>query len=273
MINVKKSYNNKSSNRLIYFIKNDLFVSKIVLLFIVSISMISIYRIDSRFNNKIQSFVFDATMHTMNVSYYIPNTIKYILLQFTEYYNIKHKYDTIMREYKLLDPHLIEKLESENKKLYALLDFIEDNQIKSHITTKLVTSSKNKFGKSAFIALGTNNGIQNDQAVVNENGLIGKIVNATESSARIMFITDINFRATVITEETNQKSIIYGSDDYLLKLKYLNESVKLRIGEKVLTTGNSPNFAPGLLIGRVVSNYEVKPEFNWSGIEFVTIVM
>lgn len=165
-------------------------------------------------------------------------------------------------------------LESENQSLHALLNVKLDP---SHrfITSRVIADSGNAFVKSAIIAAGKDDGVQKGQAVLSGDGLVGRIIESGQSSARILLLTDVNSRVPVLLEGSRQKAILSGKNTDLLELKYLPEDIDVKEGTRIVTSGNGGMFMPGLPIGQVVMKDGapyVKPYADISRISHVRIV-
>lgn len=166
-------------------------------------------------------------------------------------------------------------MEAENNLLRQLLNVVPA-QKHSYITARVVSDLGGPYAHSALIAGGTQAGIQKDQAVVNENGLVGRVVEAGNTSARVLLLADINSRVPVITEKSREKSILSGSNDDLPTLSYLAAGSKVAVGERVVTTGDGGIFPSGIAVGIVTSTdrgaVKVQPFVDPAKIEYVSVV-
>ena len=142
-------------------------------------------------------------------------------------------------------------LEAENQSLHALLN-VKPEPSHKFITARIVGDSGNAFVKSAIVAAGQNDNVSTGQAVLSGEGLVGRIIEAGQNSARVLLLTDVNSRVPVMLEGTLQKAILAGTNTDTPILKYLPEDTDVKEGTRVLTSGNGGMFKPGLPIGTIV---------------------
>ncbi|NBX04272.1 MAG: rod shape-determining protein MreC, partial [Alphaproteobacteria bacterium] len=96
-----------------------------------------------------------------------------------------------------------QEMETETQALRGLLKVVPP-RIASYVTAPVVSDLGGPYVHSALVGGGSENGIGKDRAVINENGLVGRVVEVGESSARVLLLTDINSRVPVMVESTRQ---------------------------------------------------------------------
>ncbi|MFO0388206.1 MAG: rod shape-determining protein MreC [Alphaproteobacteria bacterium] len=173
------------------------------------------------------------------------------------------KWQTVARE-----------MEAENRTLRNMLHVIPQ-QHKSYITVRIVSDIAGPFVHAALVNGGTQAGIKQDQAIIAEGGLVGRVVEAGERSARVLLLTDINSRVPVVTEVSREKSIMMGRGHELPSLSYLAAGSKVAVGERVVTSGDGGIFPPGIPVGIVSSvdgGLRVKPLVDPAKTAFVSAV-
>ncbi len=142
-------------------------------------------------------------------------------------------------------------LESENQSLHALLNVKPDPQHR-FITARVIGDSGNAFVKSALAAAGENDGVYKGQAVLSGDGVVGRVIEAGNTSSRILLLNDFNSRVPVLVEGSRQKAILAGTNEDMPILKYLPSDTDIAEGTRIITSGNGGLFMPGLPIGTVV---------------------
>jgi rod shape-determining protein MreC len=160
-------------------------------------------------------------------------------------------------------------LYSENLRLKNLLNFALSRSDWEYVTTRI--TAINKRG-SAFIAVGTDHGIQNNQLVINENGLVGKVIDVGKSSARLLLLNDKNFRIPIMMVSSGMKAIAVGSNSDYLQLSYLPSQIKIKEGELVVTIGDNNSVLPEIYVGHIAKDNRVKTNINLGQIDFVSII-
>ena len=119
-------------------------------------------------------------------------------------------------------------------------------------------------------------GIATGQAVIGADGLVGRVVEAGQGSARVLMLTDINSRVPVISESSREKSIAAGNNSETLSLDYVATGSEMKVGERLLTSGDGGVFPPGIPVGIISSiqngNVLVEPVTDWSRLEYISAV-
>jgi len=144
-------------------------------------------------------------------------------------------------------------LEAENKSLRDLLNVKIEPHYKT-ITARTLADNGNAFAKSILISAGSKDGVQKGQAVMASEGLIGRVVEAGQHSARVLLITDINSRVPVLVEDTRQHAILAGSNETSTSLLHLPPDSNVKEGVRVITSGHGGMFPHGLVIGRIAQD-------------------
>lgn len=163
----------------------------------------------------------------------------------------------------------------ENKHLRKLLNFIGEPKA-SYITARVVGDTGGSFLRSAIINVGENHRVRKGQAVINDKGLVGRIIEVGERSARILLVTDLNSRIPVITSESRERGILAGDNTENPQLLYLPEDTNVEVGEMIVTSGDGDLFPSNQPIGIVYykdkDNVIIRPFVEWSRLEYVTVV-
>ncbi|HUI16323.1 MAG TPA: rod shape-determining protein MreC [Alphaproteobacteria bacterium] len=166
-------------------------------------------------------------------------------------------------------------LGAQNRALSAALKFVPRGEERS-ITGRVIADSGGAFVRSLLIDAGARDGVAKGQAVVVGQGLIGRIAEVGEVSARALLITDLNSRIPVVVETTRDHAILAGDNTDLPRLLYLPPNLALQPGTRIVTSGDGGAFPPGLPIGTIASVGEggprVQPFANWSRVEYVRII-
>lgn len=170
---------------------------------------------------------------------------------------------------------LAKDMEAENKALRAMLNVVPAKK-NHYITAPIVSDMGGPYVRSALIGGGSQHGIKKDQAVVGERGLVGRVVEAGESSARVLLLTDINSRIPVVAEKSGEKIILVGNNNDLPTLSYLSPNSNIAVGERIVTSGDGGVFPRGLPVGIVTSAEKgavrVQPFVDMNSIEYVSAV-
>ena len=165
-------------------------------------------------------------------------------------------------------------LEAENKSLRELMNVKIDPQ-HTYITARILSDGSSSFAKSLLVAAGEADGVKKGQAVIAGDGLIGRVIETGENSARILLITDINSRVPVLVEGSGQQAIFAGQNTNDGTLVHLPGESQVSVGQRLVTSGIGGIFPVGLPVG-LISNteggIEIEPFADFNRLMHVRIV-
>ncbi len=141
-------------------------------------------------------------------------------------------------------------LEAENKSLRELMNVKIEPQ-HTYITARILSDSASSFAKSLLVSAGTEDGVRSGQAVIAGDGLIGRVIEAGQKTARVLLITDMNSRVPILIEDSRQQAIFSGQNTHNGTLVHLPPESKVSEGARVITSGVGGVFPVGLPVGLV----------------------
>lgn len=167
------------------------------------------------------------------------------------------------------------RLEADNKTLQALLNVVPRPAVTFN-TARVIADAGSSFSQSLILNAGRAEGIRVGQAVVSDDGFVGRIINVGARSSRVLLITDINSRIPVVVETTRIRAVMAGSNSDRPRLIHLPPSARVSPGERIVTSGHGGAFPPGLPIGVVAAvtdvGVEIQPFAQREKLEFVRAV-
>lgn len=152
-----------------------------------------------------------------------------------------------------------EELAKENESLKALLQLKNESKY-DVLSAQIIGRDPSLWFDSAIINRGSLDGVKLNMPIVNNGGLIGRVVAVSPITAQINLITkEKSGMGGVIGElgTSNALGVVSGNGKgELLEMGYIPGTIEVQVGEMVYTTGQDGIYPPGLKIGEVV---EVKP--------------
>jgi rod shape-determining protein MreC len=144
----------------------------------------------------------------------------------------------------------------ENLRLHQLLSLKDHLQLKT-TSARVIGRDTSNWWKSIQIDRGNNDGLTKDLAVLNADGLIGKVISVTKGEARVLLLTDPNCKASALLQDSRESGVVSGSESAFsseprLQMTFVDRKAKIRQGEAVITSGLGGVFPKGILIGTVV---------------------
>ncbi len=166
-------------------------------------------------------------------------------------------------------------LESENKSLRKLLNMAPSPEY-DHIGARVLSDAGNTYAKSILVSAGENQGILKGAAVLAQDGLIGRVVEVSDKTSRILLVTDFNSRVTVVIENTSQHAIMAGSNQETPRLIHIPQESEIAENARVITSGYGGVYPHGLPVGRIkispTGGYEVVLFANLDTLQNIKII-
>ena len=166
-------------------------------------------------------------------------------------------------------------LEAENRSLRSLVHLAELPQANA-VTTRVIAESGGVFAQSIIVDAGKEDGVGIDSIAMTGNGVIGRTMNVSTSSAHVLLLTDVNSRIPVVIENSRHRGILAGDNSPQPQLLYLPDDASISVGERVLTSGDAGIYAPGLPVGIVVAvqphNIRIQPFADLRRLDFVQLI-
>lgn len=163
---------------------------------------------------------------------------------------------------------LFEELQRENAALRAALKLSPRGSggIRAEVISR--GSAASGWLQTARIDKGERDGVRKSAPVVNENGLVGRILETTDRTADILLLADPNSKVSchIEREGISANGILSGggfSAGAALELSgmakpltvdYLGKDIELRVGDRILTSGLGGVFPRGLPIGEIMES-------------------
>jgi rod shape-determining protein MreC len=92
--------------------------------------------------------------------------------------------------------------------------------------------------------------------VMNERGLVGRVVGVANGASRVLLLTDIASRTPVMIDRTNARAILTGDGGPNPKLEYLRGVDPIKEGDRVVTSGDGGVVPRGLPVGAAVKGLD-----------------
>jgi rod shape-determining protein MreC len=150
----------------------------------------------------------------------------------------------------------------ENDRLHQLLDLPRQDGFEL-ISATVLAREQAGFTHRILINRGSRSGIQNHDPVICVEGLIGKVVEVTASTAQVILLNDPSFRARIrLTRNQVEGMLTYDYDRHAYLMKNVPISTEISLGDTVVTAGLESLFPPGLPIG-MVSEFKKTTGLFW----------
>lgn len=109
-----------------------------------------------------------------------------------------------------------------------------------------------------MLKAGTNDGVFVGQAVMDEGGLLGQIIDVQPNLSTVLLVTDPAHAVPVMLQRNGVRLMASGSGrNNLLDVVNVPLSTDIKVGDVVVTSGLGGRFSPGLPVGRII---KVRPD-------------
>jgi len=178
-----------------------------------------------------------------------------------------HNYDVLEKEYNelslkyqeaSLQLNAAQEAVQENERLKESLDARSRYESLDPIYARVIARAPGQWFETFSINRGKNDGVSTGMAVVNGDGLVGRVYEAGNNYAKVICIIDTRSAVACMVQSTRDNGIMRGeitqsaarAECYVYYLPSLNNVVP---GDTVITSGTDSLFPKGLHIGAVTA--------------------
>lgn len=141
------------------------------------------------------------------------------------------------------------------------------------------------FSWTVTLDVGSDDGIQRDQTVINGDGLVGRVTTVGPSTSTVLLAIDPDFTVGTRMEKSSELGFATGRGDRSLHVQLLNGKAKIKKGDRLVTFGSQADkpFVPGVPVGKVVRvdptggdltrTLQVRPYVRFSRLDIVGVVV
>jgi rod shape-determining protein MreC len=177
-------------------------------------------------------------------------------------------------------------VERENQELREMLRFAQTRpglELRgAQIVARVIGQESSNFLDYIMLDLGQVHGIKIGMPVVTDQGLVGRISEVTNTTSKVLLITDSNSAVNAILQSSRLNGVIRGLPSGDLVMDYILQGEVFSIGEVVLTSAEGGGFPKGIPIGQVVEIRQrdidvfqqavVHPTVDFPSLELVMVV-
>lgn len=271
-------------------IKTKHIVIGIIFIIILILLIFSLTLKEDRQLNKFESLIKDTVTSVEKVVFY---PFKFVINKIDDYKELKDirkKYQELLPEVERIDSLLTENIEL-RKQLESMKEELNiDYTINGYefLNATVISRNVSHWYNTITIDKGTYNGVTTDMVVVNNKGLIGKVISTTTFTSDVKLLTtaDTNNKISVTISNGNNKinGLIknYNYQNNYLEVEGVSNTESVSLEDYVYTSGLGGIFPSGILIGKVkevtTDEYDltkiiyVEPIANFDDINYVAIL-
>ena len=173
------------------------------------------------------------------------NNYFYLVSVSKENERLKLEVDKLVNE----NNELIEGI-SRQKRLEGLMAYQGDRK-KNSLVASVIGRDATQWSKVLIIDKGSLQGVKKYLAVVTNSGVIGQIIYAGPNTSKVLLTIDSRSAVDSIFQDSRVSGVVVGTGEEQCQIKYVPSNAKIKVGDRVLSSGLGGVFPKGLFIGTV----------------------
>jgi rod shape-determining protein MreC len=148
-----------------------------------------------------------------------------------------------------------EEARQENERLRSLVamsESIGEDAGFRFIGARVTARTPEFLANILYVDRGSKHGVGVNAPVLSGDGIVGRVVLVTERYSQVQLITNPDASVGAMLDESRTPCVLTGAGDVLLTMNYISNTLPVRVGEVVLSSGLDGIFPKGILIGTVV---------------------
>ena len=145
----------------------------------------------------------------------------------------------------------IYRLESENKRLYELIDSKPKTE-NTYLFADIISTSKTLYKHQILINRGSRDGIELGSSIVNAEGIVGHVIRDQIFASEVLLISDLEHAIPVEIVRTGLRTIAVGTGEFnSLRINTLPTNSDLKKEDIIITSGLGGRYPEGFPVGTV----------------------
>jgi len=181
-----------------------------------------------------------------------------------------------------LDNQRLLEQKSENDRFREILAFKKKFEYKM-VAAEIIGRDPSSWFKTIIVDKGGSDGVEKDSGVITPDGVVGKVIEVTGGSAKVLLITDVNSSVDALIKRSRARGIVVGYNESSCILSYVLKTEDIAPGDMLSTTGQNSIYPKGVQIGSIKNIrkdksgffqfVEVCPSVDFSKLHEVLIVL
>jgi len=164
----------------------------------------------------------------------------------------------VNEENKLLKQQLLNMEEKLNQHIENSVQFFRlrsqllfaQKKARNEIFSEIIGESADNTHQIRLINRGSNQLLQRNYIVIRKEGLVGRIQSVSPYQSSVQLIIDPRSRVPALIQRNRVRGLIYGTHDGM-EMRQINQHAKIKIGDRVISSGLGNLYPKGILIGWV----------------------
>ncbi|MFN3930607.1 MAG: rod shape-determining protein MreC [Brevundimonas sp.] len=144
-------------------------------------------------------------------------------------------------------------------------------------TARSITDTRGPFSKARLLDVGAARGVKVGNPVINEHGLVGRVVGTSPGISRMLLLTDVASRTPVLIDRTDARALLTGDGSGNPRLEFVRGVGAVQAGDRILSSGDGGGFPRGVPIGvaakGIDGSWRVKLFSDRGAIDYVRVML
>lgn len=151
----------------------------------------------------------------------------------------------------------LEEYRQEAARLEALVGLADAYDFSS-VSARVVGYSADSYNRVVTLDVGSDSGVRVGLPVMGSTGVIGQVVSVTHLTCEVRLLNDAQSGVAVMIQSSRVEGLLTGSLDGTLYLEGVDDTVTVKEGDAIITSGLGGGYFRGLVVG-TVSKIEQRP--------------
>jgi rod shape-determining protein MreC len=144
-------------------------------------------------------------------------------------------------------------------------------------TARSISDSRGPFSRARLIDTGSAKGVKVGNPVINEHGLVGRVVGVSPNISRVLLVTDVASQIPVLVDRSDARAILKGDGSGNPRLEFVRGVGSVQAGDRILSSGDGGGLPRGVPIGvaakGIDGSWRVKLFSDRGAIDYVKVLL
>ena len=145
------------------------------------------------------------------------------------------------------------------------------------VTARSISESRGPFVNARLLDVGAARGVKVGNPVINEHGLVGRIVGVSPNVSRMLRLTDVASRTPVLIDRSDARAMLTGDGSGNPRLAFIRGVGSVQVGDRILSSGDGGGYPRGVPIGvaakGIDGSWRVKLFSDRGAIDYVRVML
>lgn len=146
-------------------------------------------------------------------------------------------------------------------RMRSLLGYSEQFSMPTLLADVIMLDTASRF-KSVILDRGSDHGVQVNDAIVNAQGLVGRVVLTTRDLSKVQLIVDQHAAVGSMLDRTRRQGIVHGNGSGGVEMYYVPSLTDVAVGDPIVTAGIDGIYPKGLSVAVVTEVSEGRDLFK-----------